>query len=258
MFYLCSMFQAGPTSASEDDVVDEDDSAEEIRRQRALFRELTDIGMELARAVRVQVAAHGLAEPPDPRPEAPVSPSDGGSAVAVLVDLGLVFSRVSRAVRLTLALETRIVCELSAQANESAAQRAAPQPYGGQTLEDIEKTRRQLARLKARANTVMQVVEATFEAEGRDRDLAMDMLDGLRSRLHDDRAYGGHLNGGYGKAIARVCKDLGVSPDWERWRRDDWPDNDPAGAPPSPDYMAHGFGREVGTVAIRRGGGQSP
>jgi hypothetical protein len=245
------MFHANPTSP-QDDVVDEDASAEEIRRQRALFRELTDIGMELARAVRVQVAAHGLAEPPDPHTEAPVSPSAGGSAVAVLVDLGLVFSRVSRAVRLTLALETRIVCELSAQANE----RAAPQPYGGQTLEDIEKTRRQLARLKARANTVMQVVEATFEAEG--RDLAMDMLAGLRSRLHDDRAYGGHLNGGYGTAIARVCKDLGVSPDWERWKRDDWPDNDPAGAPSSPDYMAHGFGREVGTIASRRGDGQSP
>ena len=251
------MIHANPTSPPQAEAAGEnDETAEEIRRQRTLLRELTDIGMELARAVRVQVAAHGLAEPPQPQPDSPAEGS--ASAVATLVDLGLVCSRVSRAVRMTLALETRIVAELSAQAAERAAERSAPHPYGGQTLEDIEKTQRQLARLKARANTVIQVAEATFEAEGRDRDLALDMLNGLRERLHNDQAYGGHLNGRYGVAIAKVCQDLGIKPDWERWRREDWPDNDPAGGPVSPNFMGHGFGREVGTLAARREPGQSP
>src|SRR4051812_12851272 len=74
MFYFCSQMAADPTLA-------ETVAAE----HRVMLRELAQIGMELARALPEQARSEG---------------ADGQA-------LALAFSRVSRAIRLTLALEAR-------------------------------------------------------------------------------------------------------------------------------------------------------
>ena len=74
----------------------------------AVLRELVEIGMVLARAMRVQAEAVI---------EAGAATTDAVSGVA---DLGLSFARISRAVRLTLALEARMEAEGTEEARWAA------------------------------------------------------------------------------------------------------------------------------------------
>src|SRR4051794_30180318 len=68
-------------------------------RQLAMLQELAEIGLQIARAVRDEALAR--AEPVDEDAAPRLSPFGSG-------DLGLIYSRISRAVRQTLALESRI------------------------------------------------------------------------------------------------------------------------------------------------------
>ena len=63
-----------------------------------MLRELADIGMEMARALQGEVRARAEA----------VEDAESGEPPQSVAELGLAFSRVSRAVRQTLALEARL------------------------------------------------------------------------------------------------------------------------------------------------------
>jgi hypothetical protein len=75
-------------------------------RRLRMLEELAEIGMDMARALRRQALAQ--AELQDIGERAGVTEIAGGVVtLSVKGDLGLAFSRVARAVRLTLAMETR-------------------------------------------------------------------------------------------------------------------------------------------------------
>jgi hypothetical protein len=170
-------------------------------RQLAMLQELAEIGMQMARAVRDEALAR--AEVADER--APAQPSRFRGS-----DLGLVYARIARAVRQTLALETRI-----AEGIEKAR---------------VERARAQVAAVRTafeeRQHEVRDYVAEAIEAEaaGRgtpDRDVER-LLDDLDERL-DDGDYDEVLaDAPIGDLVARICADLGVTPDWSLWDDQAW------------------------------------
>ncbi|MDB5425511.1 MAG: hypothetical protein JWQ29_2927 [Phenylobacterium sp.] len=165
-------------------------------RHLRLLQELAELGMDIARAVRAE-AVEPAPEPDDDA--APAAPSRFGA------DLGLVFARIARAVRQTLALEARV----AADGRQAQERRQA------------EEVRR---RAEQRRNDVRSYVAQAIEAEAAERktpDHQVErLLDDLDERLDD---YEDALQEApIGALVARICKDLGVTPDWSLWDDQDW------------------------------------
>ena len=166
-----------------------------------MLDELAEIGMELARDLRRQAA--------DPD-------HDGG-------DLGLKFARVARAVRQTLALQTRLEEAQALQVRETQARAAKA------TLE------RQL-KARDRRYEASDVVERLMEAENPDWDMEAfdtELADWLADQNRDT-----FLDAPLGEVVAAICRDLELSPDWSRWSDEAWAADAAAAAeipePPDP------------------------
>lgn len=171
MFTICS-------------VTDDAASSAEARAQHRfeVLRELTDIGMELARDVRRQ--ALGPAEPE-----------------AQPIDYSLRFGRIARAVRQTLALQERFDSEHRAR------------------REKIEKERAVDAGVRGlfRKNKVEEIVERVLENESDSERL----IETLNERL-EDAEDADFADRPLGELVAGICRDLGVAIDWRVWDDEAW------------------------------------
>ncbi|HEX4260480.1 MAG TPA: hypothetical protein VHY76_05220 [Acetobacteraceae bacterium] len=115
------------------------EQAERTARHLAMLRELSEIGMALARAIGEQaLAALETPSPSDPQ-AVPTAPAPNRT------DPGLAFARVARAVRQCIALEARIAAGPLPAARGRGAPRPAPDP---------------------RRETVRRVVRLAAEADG--------------------------------------------------------------------------------------------
>jgi hypothetical protein len=180
------------------------------QRQLAMLQELAEIGMRLARALE----AEALAPAEEPKP-----PSRFGGG-----DLGLIFSRIARAVRQTLALETRLAGEVETARVEHA--RAT-----------TDARRRQVR------GYVVEAIEVDAVEHGK-TDLDVEWLLGDLNERLDDGAYDADFaDAPIGDLVARICADLGVTPDWSLWEDQAWaieyeksrpPDNHPERRPVPP------------------------
>jgi hypothetical protein len=160
------------------------DESAEARTARHLrgLAELGEIGLELARLVRRKAVEQAEASP------------DG----AVDEHLGLVFARIARAVRQTFALEARL--------GEESRKAAAAE------------TRRHVERRKTRVRTA---VERVLDAEA-DQSDAENLFYDLTERLETDYEDADFTDRPVGELVARICRDLGVTPDWSLWQDEDW------------------------------------
>jgi hypothetical protein len=163
-----------------------------------MLRELADIGMEIARAVQGEVRARAEAV----EGEATESPK-------IVADLGLAFSRVSRAVRQTLALEARL--EDDRLERRRAAEEARSQADG----EMAERA----AKVKAK---LMQLLHPDRERDHRWDD---DWFEDLNDDPDDDEGFVADRPAA--DVVAGVCGDLGLEPDLRLWA-----DGDSAAASP--------------------------
>lgn len=162
-------------------------------RRLAMLEELAELGMELARALKVQALA--ALEPEGAEAAAKVTPGDPV----------LMFTRVARAVRQTLALETRL---------------SAPQPdldaeADAWREEAMFARRRRKEDIRGIAETILET-----QAPPAGRELLREALD---ARLEFDRERDEHFT--YlptGVLVARVCAELGVEPDWSLWADEPW------------------------------------
>jgi hypothetical protein len=163
------------------------DLPQDARAQQRLemLRELAEIGMTLARGVERQAQA----------PEAG--------------DLGLVFARIARAVRQTLALEARLEGELQVRARKAAFERE----------QDAASAAR--APVRERARIVRRAVKRAIEAEA-DDDEAEQLIEDLDERLCDREDDEDFLDRPVGELVALICKDLGVTPDLSLWEDEAW------------------------------------
>ncbi|MGA2952083.1 MAG: hypothetical protein ABSD80_07610 [Caulobacteraceae bacterium] len=164
----------------------------------AFLRELTEIGMELARGLREQAAA------------GPVDPKAGRSPAET-------FDRLSRAIRLTIALEAKTdeaLADLKAgvvrEREETSARRA--------------ETAKETARMEGfrRMAKVFDRTYAVAEVEAEDSEAFDSLYEALTERLEYDPSYRQCDREPLREVIERLCKDLDLNPDWSRWTGDDW------------------------------------
>ncbi|MDB5460338.1 MAG: hypothetical protein JWO72_2079 [Caulobacteraceae bacterium] len=186
-----------------------------IERQLALLGRLAEAGLEIAVAIERQ--ATGMATP---------ARSDANPAPVVRGDIALAYGRVARAVRMTLALQSKLIKDL--QALEEGAARAlvaaeAEQDNARLDLEDARKAR------------VERIVARVIQAELDDEDAVERLADEASERLDDEDLYGDVLARPFSEIVADICRDLGLDPDWSRLAQEPWAraeiDSGQAGAP---------------------------
>jgi hypothetical protein len=177
--------------------VDETSDPSVLRAERRLrlLEELAEIGMALARDLRDQAEASD-ADAPGRR-----DPADA-------------FARLSRAVRLTLALEARTdqaLRDLKAgiePAREEARARGA------------ERARAQDRDL--RHDQVFNLVFDAAKAEVDDHEAFGEVFEALVERMEEDEGYADLRERPLREIVERLCRDLELTPDWSQWRDDGW------------------------------------
>jgi len=167
-------------------------------RQLEMLGRLAEVGLNVALAIERRALAM-IADPS----AADAAPMGEG-------DIGLAYARVSRAVRLTIALQSKRLEDLKTLGEE-----AAFEAKHAKVRADV-----------ARKVDVQQVVWRVIAAEQADQEQAEDLLRELGERLVDDTCYGDVLSRPFSEVVARICDDLGLSPDWpslaeEAWAREE-------------------------------------
>ncbi|CAN7645665.1 hypothetical protein LJR225_005054 [Phenylobacterium sp. LjRoot225] len=177
-----------------------------IERQLGLLGRLAEAGLNIALAVERQVMAAEQASPEAGSPEA-------GSAVQAVQGLALAYGRVSRAVRLTVALQSRLVKDLQEIDVVAARRRAGEAADAGRARQQLQAAR------KAR---VERIVERMIRDEARDEAEVDRLADAAYERLDHDDIYGDLSAKPVSEIIAMVCRDLGLAPDWGRLAQEAW------------------------------------
>lgn len=177
-----------------------DPSVLRAERRLRLLEELSEIGMALAQGLRDRADADA---------------SDGDAAKGR--DPADAFARLSRAIRLTLALEAKTDQELKdllsglAPAREEARARA--------------EERARLARVEDYQTRNDQVFDRVFDvakAEIDDNETFGEVFDALRERLDEDEGYADLVSAPLRELVERLCRDLDLAPDWSQWQDDGW------------------------------------
>jgi hypothetical protein len=214
--------------------------ARAAKRLRALER-LTVIGMALSEALLARVS----------------DAMNSGEAVDSAA-VALEFSRLSRAVRQTVALEAKLDVEIDLLAQKITAERAAKQ---------AEDERRRNTRINFRADCVHTAIGQAIEAETTrtgDEERAERLDEQLRERLEDPREDDVIADLPVSALIERICKTLGVAVDWDLWKNEDWaveewregvPGSPYAAASGQPNGLCETSGSPSGEADREAGGG---
>jgi len=150
------------------------------------------------------------------------------------------FDRLSRAVRLTLALHARtyealrayrlgVVVEEAERAERRAAHKATALREAEVPVPASRKTRQE-----ARTERLRDAVIEAAEYEIGDRESFGDLELALAERLADDEAYLRLLDLPFEETVRRICEDLDLNPDWSRWTGEGWAPRDPVPRPRGP------------------------
>ncbi len=162
--------------------------------RRAVLERLTQLGMTMAEALTQQAAS-----PDDPRP-----------------DPGPTFAKVARAVRMSVALETKLdelilalrnggISGRRAAGNSRARPASAPEPTIEEPGQCPLRDPIQLAVWSAIDQTVMN------------EDEALHRYDRVYERLFDSCEYDNLDLDDFEGAVKAICADIGVAPNWAAW-----------------------------------------
>jgi hypothetical protein len=219
------------------------------RRSRAL-QELAGIGMDIAKALRSQAEsqanlAHATVD------EMMTGRVDPGRAVMELAaaqatflgrggtDIGLIFERISRAVRRCWALEEHFFEKSKARDEKVARDRtrrndaaepalsgaAKPAPAG-----DAQRQRRKRAEIG-------RIVGEAIDRQPGSEETRESIRNDLRERLDDEESFEDLIGDRpLGAIIAGICKDLGVEVEWSLWADEDWAIEEARTKPPDSPY----------------------
>lgn len=165
-----------------------------IERQLWVLGRLAEAGLNLALAIERQATTEDAVQ-------------------VVEGDIALAFGRAARAVRLTLALQSKVIQELQALDQVAARKLNAERC-------NAERERQQLA--QQRQDQVQRIVERVIGAEAADAAEVDRLADEACERLEHDDIYGDLTARPVGEIIARVCRDLRLSPDWSRLAEEAW------------------------------------
>jgi hypothetical protein len=206
-------------------------------RRFAVLAELTDIGMGMARGLGRRAAVADAAAEAASADDAGGDAGSKNAKTAGSGEIAMAFTRVARAVRLTVALEARLDVSAEDRARD-AAREAARERAEAEAAEEAEpsdaasrfseadrdlaqRVRRKIRDQQLTGVRLFRVVEKTLERDGRDA----DDIDRTLTHLHETLGEEEHLNlfsQSLGHAVERVCKLLDITPDWTRWAKEDW------------------------------------
>jgi hypothetical protein len=211
VFLFCFMIHTPPSPAT----AAAPPAETPVERQARGLREMQAIILSVARAEE-QVALARAAQAMNAA-EAGV-PAAAGSRPALndRADPGLAISRIARALRLTQAMENRLYDDLAA----GPARKAEPEP-------SAEEPWRKAARMRAAilSATILPVVDQVIadaedpEGDGSDTERRHDHLD---ERLLDEDEIVNLGTLPIGASIARLCAQIGLTPDWSLWEDRPW------------------------------------
>jgi hypothetical protein len=161
-----------------------------LERQLDKLDRLSDLGLEIAEGLADQAKGRG--------------PKVVEGDIA-LTDLALAYSRVSRAVRLTVMLHSKLMQEHKALKAEAADLAARYEPAY------VHKMR------------VERIVERLAKREHRDDEDEIDRLVIEAGEHLDDEDRLENITGRpVGELVALICKDLGLEPDWAKLAQEPW------------------------------------
>jgi hypothetical protein len=120
-------------------------------------------------------------------------------------DVALAYARVSRAVRLSLMLQARLIDDMKAAEAKAADDRKDDDPK---------------ARAKLRVDTIVQRVSADQHAG--EPVMHEWVLRESPERLNDEDVFGDILERPISESVARLCKQLGLDPDWAELAEELW------------------------------------
>ena len=201
-FHVPVLFMADASTAPEAP----DPAAARTERHLRLLQELAEIGMDLAR----EVGRRALDQA-----------TEGPSAA----DLALTFSRIARAVRQTVALEAR----LAEDRRKDHAERA--------TLGVSDRWRS-----ARRKRQVRQIVGEIIETETATDFEADRLFEERDERLEDGDEEADFADRPIGELVARICRDLDITPDWSLFEDADWAIEEARARPPGSPFAAAGSG----------------
>lgn len=166
-----------------------EDDTPRLERQLAILGQLAEIGLTLAQAIERQVG-------------------EAGQDARATASAAVAYGRVARAVRLTIALQSRLIADARAPAEADLDRQRAER-------------RTRIARIVGRAvDAELGPVSAAFRKPE------------IRERLEHDDIYGDLLARPASEIVAEVCEDLGVSPDWAQLAAEAWALDEIAGGAP--------------------------
>ena len=154
-----------------------------FERQIALLGELAEVGLEVAKAIRDQaVAAAQCPEPPR-------------------IDFGLAYDRAARAVRMTLDLQKRYLLNLRFEYRHGQPAPAWDNPARKSPATAVERIGHGLATGGLSEAKAARALDDTLDLYERLIDHVEDLEDDLPE-------------GSFEEVVAKLCKDLGLAPDW--------------------------------------------
>ncbi len=214
-----------------------------VEQQIAMLTELARSGLSIAGAIERRALA--LAERG--------AEDSGVGGLGGSGDPAMAHARVARAVRLTLALQSRLLKDLialDAAAAETAAVRAPAADVVGPEPEDDP--------LEARRGRIDRIVRRVVEGDEADPDEAERLTSLAWERLSDEDVYGDLLARPMGEIVARICEDLELSPDWTRLAREAWAVEEArSGIEGSPFVARTVVSADPAPTPTRRSGGRS-
>jgi hypothetical protein len=198
-----------------------------LDQQLALLGRLAEAGLEIAVALEHQATGKAAADAP-----------------VVAGDIALAFARVSRAVRLTVALQSKLIADRQAfeagvvkDRAEAAKQRDYHRLFA--VPRQIERAERMIFRIAAEENPD-------------DLDTAERLAYEAAEQLKDADIYGDILTRPFSEIIAEICLDLGLSPNWGALSNEQWAQTEIAGGHPGEPLKPPPL-----RTAVRAGGGPS-
>jgi len=218
---------------------DDDDAPAWARRHLGMLVEIGDMGMVLARDLVRRVTAETQAA----EAQAEAGEPDAAPRPGPALDPALSFTRISRAVRLTIALEARMRREIEAgvfgPANDDASAKGGSTTPDGPI--DYLAIRRQMHPFIHGETDfeTRRAVEETIEASTGDPDEVERLKAELKERMETedpDDIFFVRTHWPIGEAIALICQDLGLDPDWDRWETRAWARDEAERSPPGSPY----------------------
>jgi hypothetical protein len=220
------MSTASPTSPSTDTIADR--ALEMAERHHCILREMQEAAVAVSRVYADLAIASGLAAQATLAPEAWHPELERAQAIGAARHAAEAYHRVTRALRLTMAMERAILDSLRDQAAGIVAKPVTPIFTAAFAApgEDIPPLKIDSTQTRGEVRAMARELNGLgdhFSFDSRDDEALVDIERGDRF---------GRIK--FRETVVRICAAIGIEPQWDRWDGDGLrsPEPDPRGSEP--------------------------